>query len=188
MDVMRRRCSDIRRTLLAGVASAVLTACASTPTPAPARPSTEGDTSYRAVAKERMQHYPLALGEISTGAALQDHLAPIYPPSLLDARLPPQEVEALLIVDTEGRVSEVRIAGEAQADPQRRLFDDAVRAAAMQWVFEPLHFSQWAADANGNTHEVSSDTRPFSQDYVFRFAWKNGQPVTDAGVSAKATQ
>lgn len=165
----------------------VLAGCASVQQTVPAKPATEADTSYRSVAKDDMQHYQLALGQVSTGAVLWDHPAPVYPDALLDQRLPPQEVEARLIVNEAGKVAEVRIADEAQADARTRLFDDAVRAAAMQWAFEPLRISQWASDANGNTHEVSSEERPFSLDYVFRFAWKDGKPVTDAGASSRAT-
>ncbi|MET3653714.1 hypothetical protein [Dyella japonica] len=160
-----------------------LVGCASVQPSAPSRPTTEGDTSYRAVAKDDMQHYQLALGEISTGAVPSSHPAPVYPVALLDQRLPPQEVEAVLVVDEAGKVAEVRIAEEQQADARTRLFDDAVRAAAMQWTFEPLRISQWASDANGNTHEVGSEARPFSLDYVFRFAWKDGKPLTDASAS-----
>ena len=161
-------------TVLAGCATAI----------APARPSPQGDTSYRAVAKDGMQHYQLAMGQISTGAVPSAHSAPVYPPSLLSSGLPPVEVEALLIVSAEGKVDEVRIADEAQADAQGRLFADAVRKAALQWTFEPLLFTRWAADANGNEHKVDSEARPFSAAYVFRFAWKDGKPVTDANAAA----
>lgn len=169
------------------ILAVALAGCASVQPAVPSRPATEGDTSYRAVAKDDMQHYQLALGQVSTGAVPSSHPAPLYPAALLDDRLPPQEVEARLIVNEEGNVTEVRIADEAQADARTRLFDDAARAAAMQWTFEPLRINQWASDANGNTHEVSSEARPFSLDYVFRFAWKDGKPVTDAGASSRAT-
>jgi len=165
----------------------VLVGCASAPHPGPARPATESDTSYRQLAKGDMRHYQLALGQISTGAVAWDHPAPVYPAALLDRRLPPQEVTAQLVVNEQGKMAEVRIADEASADAQTRLFDDAVRAAAMQWTFEPLRISQWAADANGNSHEVSSEARPFSLDYVFRFAWKDGKATADASASAPAT-
>ncbi|WP_266151057.1 hypothetical protein [Dyella halodurans] len=145
-----------------------------------------GETSYRERATAGMQHYQLALGEISAGATPLLHPAPVYPPALLAARLPPQEVEALLVVDTEGKVNDVRIADEAQADPQQRLFAQAVRTAAEQWTFEPLRISRWAADANGNPHEVDSEARPFSLHYVFHFAWKDGKPVTDASAPPDA--
>lgn len=163
-----------------------LAGCANAPHAMSPRPTTEGDTSYRAVAKDDMQHYQLAMGQVSTGAIPWSHPAPAYPAALLDRRLPPQEVEATLVVNEAGKVVEVRIADEAQADASARVFDQAVREATMQWTFEPLRFSQWAADANGNSHEVSSETRPFSLDYVFRFAWKDGEPVTDANASAHA--
>ena len=170
----------------AGALGLALAGCASTPAPAPARPLTEGDTSYHAVAKGDLEHYQLALGEVATGATPRENPAPGYPSSLLDRRLPPHEVEARLIVDEAGKVTEVRIAEEAQADADTHLFDEAVRAAALQWVFAPLHVSQWASDANGNTHQVGSEERPFSMDYVFRFAWKDGKPVTDASASPHA--
>jgi hypothetical protein len=172
----------------AGALCVGLAGCASAPSPGSAKPGTEGDTSYRSIAKDDLQHYPLALGQVSTGAIPHEHPAPAYPPTLLDLRLPPREVGARLIVNEEGRVSEVRIDDEARADPDTRLFDAAVRAAAMQWTFEPLRISQWAADANGNTHEVSSEARPFSMDYVFHFAWKDGRPVTDASAPARTSK
>ena len=163
-----------------------LAGCANAPRTTSSRPSTEGDTSYRSVAKDDMQHYQLAMGEISTGATPWHRPSPPYPAALLDQRLPPQEVEATLVVNEAGKVVEVRITDEAQADAQVRLFDQAVRETAMQWTFEPLRFSQWAADANGNSHEVSSERRPFSLDYVFRFAWKDGKPVADASAAKHA--
>ena len=163
-----------------------LAGCAHAPHAISSRPSTEGDTSYRSVAKDDMQHYQLAMGEISTGAIPWDHPSPPYPAALLDQRQPPQEVQATLVVNEAGKVVEVRIANEAQADAPLHLFDQAVRETAMQWTFEPLRFSQWAADANGNSHEVSSEARPFSLDYVFRFAWKDGKPVADASAAKHA--
>jgi hypothetical protein len=146
------------------------------PASKPGRSLTNGNT----------QHYQLALGQISTGGMPRNHPVPLYPVALLDARLPPQEVNAHLLVDEQGKVVEVRIAGEMSADAQTRSFDDAVRAAAMQWTFEPLRISQWAADANGNTHDVSSEARPFSLDYVFRFAWKDGKPIADVSAAVPA--
>ena len=186
MDATYRGGWATARLLCAGGFGIALAGCASAPASAPARPVTEGDTSYHSVAKDDLEHYQLALGQVATGATPRENPAPAYPRSLLDQRLPPHEVEARLIVDEAGKVTDVRIAGEAQADADTRQFDQAVRAAAMQWVFAPLHVSQWAYDANGNTHEVGSEERPFSMDYVFRFAWKDGKPVADASVSPHA--
>ena len=169
-------------------AALLLAGCASSPSSKPASHLPVGQTSYQARAKDGMQHYQLALGEISTGAAPQHQPAPAYPPEWLAARLPPQEIEALLIVDTAGKVSEVRIAAEARTDPQQRLFALAVRSAAEQWTFEPLRISRWAADANGNPHEVDGEARPFSVNYVFHFAWKDGKPVTDVSAPANGSR
>jgi hypothetical protein len=165
-----------------------LAGCASQPPQAALKPTTEGDTSYRAVYKDDTKHYQLALGQVSTGAVPWEHPAPVYPEALLAERLPAQEVQAQLIVNEQGKVAEVRMADEAQADPATRLFDEAVRTAAMQWTFEPLRISQWAADANGNTHEVGSEARPFSADYVFLFAWKDGKPVADASAAPRPSK
>jgi hypothetical protein len=160
-----------RRLLLSATMSALLAACASSPS---------GSIRDHAATTVTMQHYPLALGEISTGATPRKQPMPVYPSDLLDERLAPVEVAARLIVDTEGKVSEVHIDGEDQAAPQQRQFAEAVRTAAMQWSFEPLRITPWAADANGNTHGVGSQARSFSLEYVFRFAWKDGKPVTEA--------
>jgi len=168
---MRQRRLSLFGLLAAAAVTALLAACVGAPTGTNGHPSTS------------MQHYPLALGEITTGGMPRDHAAPPYPPGLLDARLPPQAVRATLLVDTAGKVSEVRIEGEGQANPQQRQFDDAVRGAVMHWSFEPLRASQWAADASGNAHDVGSQARPFSLDYVFRFAWRDGKPVTEASAS-----
>ncbi|QNK03763.1 hypothetical protein H8F01_09245 [Dyella telluris] len=140
------------------------------------------------MARDDIKHYQLALGQVAIGAVPRENPAPGYPAPLLDRRLPPREVEARLIVDETGKVTEVRIADETQADADTRLFDDAVREAALRWVFAPLHVSQWASDADGNEHEVSAEERPFSVDYVFRFAWKDGKPVSDASASAHVTR
>ena len=166
--------------LLAVAASALLPACAGVPSAPPRQPALEGDNSVHAIAKTDVLHYQLALGQISTGAVPRDHPAPIYPSSLRDTQLPPQDVSARLMVDAAGKVSEVLIDGDELAGPQRKLFDAAVRAAVLQWTFEPLRISQWTADASGNTHEVGSDAHPFSVDYVFRFTRKDGKPEVEA--------
>ncbi|WP_233171811.1 hypothetical protein [Dyella sp. ASV21] len=159
----------------------LLAACASAPSnTASPRPATEVDAAHRAADRGEVAHYELALGQVSTGAVPREHPAPVYPVALREARLPPQEISARLIVDAQGRVSEVCIDGANPADPLRSPFDAAIRAAALQWTFEPLMVSQWAADANGNTHEVGRQAQPFRFDVVFRFAWKDGKPVTGA--------
>lgn len=153
----------------------LLAACASTkPTPIPPPPAT-GDASWRAVVPPGTTRYQLALGDVSSGGTPFQRVTPIYPANLLTVCPPPQDVPALLIVDGQGAVGEVRVADEALADPAHRAFIVAVRAAALQWRFNPLLISHWAADADGNSHVVDSETKPFSLDYVFRFECHAGK-------------
>ena len=128
--------------------------------------------------------YQLALGEVSSGGTPFQRVTPVYPPELLADCPPPQEVPALLVVNGAGKVGEVRVTDETQADTGRRAFIASVRVAALQWQFNPLQINRWAADANGNSHVVDSATKPFSLAYVFRFACHAGK----ATVSTAATK
>jgi hypothetical protein len=151
-----------------------LAACATTPPRA--GPAGTGSASWQAEEPPPGTiRYKLKLGDISMGANLAGHVAPVYPPSLLGACPAPVEVSALLIVDRAGKVAEVRIAHAQDADAQRRLFIAATRTAARQWQFSPLLISHWAADAEGNSHVVDSATHPFSLPYVFRFECHGGK-------------
>ena len=159
----------------------VLVGCATTqPMPAPLA---KGDASRRMVVPEGITRYQLAMGEISSGATPFQRVTPIYPTDQLAACPQPQEVQAQLIVDAVGKVSEVRIADEAQAAANRRQFIAAVRVAALQWQFNPLLVSHLAADADGNSHVVDSETTPFSLDYVFRFECRAGKSVVSSAAA-----
>ncbi|WP_153022916.1 hypothetical protein [Rhodanobacter thiooxydans] len=146
-------------------------------------PPAIGDASWRMVVPPGTVRYPLALGEVSSGATPFRRVAPAYPPDRLASCPPPQEVPALLIVDGQGKVGEVRVTGEPQADAGRQAFIDAVRAAALQWQFSPLTINRWAADADGNSHVVDSETKPFSLAYVFRFECHAGKPTVSAATT-----
>lgn len=151
-----------------------LTGCATAPS-VPPPPPPVGDASWRIVAPPGTTRYQLAMGEVSSGATPFQRVTPVYPAAVLLRCPPPREVSALLVVGERGRVEEVRVADEALADADQRAFIAAVRDAALQWEFNPLTINRWAADADGNTHVVSSDTRPFSLTYVFRFACHGGR-------------
>lgn len=127
-----------------------------------------------------MRHVPLALGQTSTGATPLEQPLPVYPPALRALQKPPQEIEARLVVDAQGKVGEVRVMGEAQADPSHRQFIDAVREAAMRWTFVPWRTRQWAADANGDAHSVGDHAQAFEVGYLFRFAMNGDAPVVEA--------
>lgn len=163
----------------------LIAGCATQPQIASPPPPT-GDTSWHIKEPEGTKHYQLAMGSVSSGATAADRVTPVYPPGELVSCPPPFEVEALLIVDKAGKVSEVRVANEAQADTHRREFINAVRTAALQWDFLPLKVDRWAADADGNSHVVDSETLPFSQTYVFRFECHAGKAVVSGGTAAPA--
>jgi hypothetical protein len=163
------------------IATWLLIAGCATQQSAPSLPPPTGDASWHIKEAEGTKHYTLAIGSVSSGAAATDRVTPIYPQGELASCPPPLEVEALLIVDKAGKVSEMRVANEAQADTHRRQFIAAVRTAALHWDFLPLKVDRWAADANGDSHVVDSETLPFSQTYVFRFACHAGKAAVSGG-------
>lgn len=169
------------RRLSLAVLAAWLAGCASTPRPASPPPS--GDASWRMVAPPGTVRYQLALGEVSSGATPIQRVSPVYPPSQLSVCPPPLEVPALLVIDGKGAVSEVRVTDGAQAGSARHAFIAAVRAAALQWKFSPLQIARWAADADGNSHVIDSQTRPFSLAYVFSFACHGGKSSVSAATA-----
>lgn len=140
----------------------------------------DGHASWREVEAPDTTHYDLAIGQVASGGEAIDRSVPVYPPALLAACPPPIEVQAKLIVDSTGRVSEVRVTHPEPA-PAQQLFDDAVGEAALDWRFAPLQFDRFAADANGNSHAVERVVRPFSLDYVFRFSCRAGRPLVTGG-------
>ncbi|HEY0197451.1 MAG TPA: hypothetical protein VGC19_02775 [Rhodanobacter sp.] len=146
-------------------------------------PPATGDTSWRVAEPPGTTHYQLAMGEVASGATPFQRVTPVYPVDQLAACPPPLEVEALLIVDKAGKVTEVRIADEAQANANRQAFIAAVRVAALQWHFNPLEVDHWAADANGDSHVVDSETKPFSLTYVFRFECHAGKAAVTNGTA-----
>ncbi len=158
----------------------ILVGCAIKPTLPPPAPSATGEASWRAVVPPGTTRYQLALGEVSSGGTPFQRVTPAYPPDLLVRCPPPQEVSALLVVDGQGKAGEVRVVDEARADSSRHAFIDAVRAAASQWQFNPLTINRWAADADGNSHVVDSETKPFSLAYVFRFECHAGKPAVSS--------
>jgi hypothetical protein len=146
-------------------------------------PPPTGDSSWRQVVPSGIKRYELPMGSVASGAAAVERVAPIYPPDQLAACPPPQDVDALLIVDERGKVGEVRVADELQADARRRQFIAAVRTAALKWSFQPLQIDHWAADANGNSHVVDTQTWPFSLNYAFRFACHAGKAAVSTDVA-----
>ncbi|MFC4763287.1 hypothetical protein [Dyella koreensis] len=157
-----------------GLCGLLLVACATTKQETRPPPAA-GDATWHMVQPESTRRYELAMGDVSSGAVPFHRVAPVYPPSLLASCPSPVEVQALLVVNQEGKVDDVRVVDEVTADAERHLYIDAVRVAARQWDFSPLQITHWAADANGESHVVDSKSRPFSLTYAFRFECHAGR-------------
>jgi len=164
--------------------AAALAGCCHVPPQPVERP--QGDATWHAVIPQGTARYELAMGEVSSGAAPEHRVTPAYPSALLAQCPPPVEIRALLIVSAAGAVDDVRVDDEAAADADHHLYIDAVKTAAKQWSFLPLKVERWAADANGESHVVDSQTRPFSLAYDFHFECYGGAARVTAGDAASA--
>jgi hypothetical protein len=154
-------------------------------TPAPPPPS--GRVSYQAVEKKSTRHYKTDK-DVSWSQPRQSsgNHAPAYPEPLLAKHLPPVTVTALLVVDPQGHVAEVRFPGQASADADMRIFEHAVRHATSQWTFTPLLRSHWKTQPDGSSLRVGDQAMPFSQSYAFRFAVRDGKPVVSSAAARRA--
>ncbi|MCX7513206.1 hypothetical protein [Frateuria sp. STR12] len=160
------------------LAVALLAGCASTvPKPKPPAEPGVGSASYRSATDSSLAHYRLALGQIAMGATLEAHEPPAYPKSMLAACAALVELPARVIVAADGHVSDVRI----DPAPTRRSFVAAVRQAVREWRYAPLTITRWASDANGTSHPVDRETKPFSLDYVFSFRCEHGHASVSSG-------
>lgn len=160
------------RTLLLGLALAMAGCATLSPD---ARAPNQGSTSYHRVDDGQMAHYQLAIGEVASGGKPLARVLPVYPATQLEICPATVEVRVQVIVDTAGKAIEARrYPAPAAADVPADYYD-AVRAAVLQWQFSPLVIGHWAADAEGNTHEVDSVARPYSLVYAFRFACRAGK-------------
>jgi hypothetical protein len=162
-------------------AAAVLAGCAHT-TPKPTTDPGVGSTSYRVADNTGLAHYSLALGQVAMGATIEQHVAPAYPAAQLAACPAHVELPARVIVDTRGNVGEVRMA----PPPAQQPFAEAVREAVQDWHYTPLTITRWAADADGNSHPVDTEAKPFSLDYVFTFRCEHGHTSVSSGAESPA--
>lgn len=173
--MVRKGVRGVGRQLAVAFVATALGACAHAPARPDMHPANRGDASWHAVEQPDTVHYQLALGEVSSGGKPLARVTPAYPASRLQACVPVVDVIAKLIVDTSGKVTEVRPGDADAAAPGLRPFLAATREAALRWRFDPLQIDHWSADANGESHVVDSRTEPFSLDYVFRFTCHSGR-------------
>lgn len=164
------------------VAVMCLTLCAchttikSTPEATP-----QGSASWHVVDTPSTPRYDLAVDQVASGTGVISRVSPIYPAQELPKCPPSVDVQAQLIVDESGRVTDVRVGDEVQADTSRHHYIDAVRLAATQWEFSPLQIDKWTHDADGTRHLQSHELKPFSLMYAFHFECHDGQTSTSAG-------
>lgn len=139
-----------------------------------------GEASWTMETPAASQRYTMAVGDTATGSNLVRTVMPVYPAAQLSACPPPQDIRVLLIVDKLGKVSEARVADEAQAGQRRLPFVLATRTAVTQWRFNPLQVQHEGHDATGNA-VVISEARTFSLTYDFRFACHGGEATVTSG-------
>lgn len=161
-------------TLLA--AAALLAGCTHIAEKPPAEPGV-GSASYRSADNSSLVHYHLALGQVAMGATLEAHEPPVYPQTMLTTCPSLVELPARVIVGTQGSVDEVRI----NPPPVQRAFAEAVRRAVQGWRYTPLTITRWAANADGTSHPVDTEAKPFSLDYVFTFRCEHGRTSVSSG-------
>ena len=144
------------------------------------KPSVEpgvGSASFRTASDTGLAHYNLALGQVAMGATLEAHDPPAYPDAMLTLCPALVELPARVIVGTQGSVDEVRVNPPAT----QRAFAEAVRRAVQGWRYAPLTITRWAADADGTSHPVDTEAKPFSLDYVFTFRCEHGHTSVTSG-------
>jgi len=151
-----------------------LCSCASHPAK---KPRNTGDVDWKPVVDMGQARYTLKPEQAATQARPDDHISPVYPPELVDRRLPARDIRVKVIVSATGEVTEVR-RGDAGGtdDPVSVSFFNAVVAAVRQWHYNPLLITDWVTDPDGSTHRVAAKAVPFSMDYVFHFQVTDGSP------------
>lgn len=143
----------------------------------PDAPPGVGSASYRVADNTGIAHYQLAMGQVAMGATLEAHQPPTYPDAMLATCPPRIELAARVIVGAQGSVDDVRINPPAAQQP----FASAVRQAVQGWRYTPLTITRWAANADGTSHPVDTEAKPFSLDYVFTFRCEHGHTSVSAG-------
>jgi hypothetical protein len=165
------------RVYIAAAVIAMLAACQ----PAEVK-SDKSSTDSKQANDASTQRYKMTPHQSSFGAQLTTQVPPTYPAALASQNLGPQEVRAKVVVDGEGRVSDVLDFFPKSTDANHAAFFAAVREAALKWQYTPMTVVEQQDTSGGGLREVSRTNKPFSLDYLFRFDVKDSQPT----VSTKA--
>lgn len=158
-----------RTVLLVGLLGVLDVACKS----APKRPETrsvyasDGNVSAQPLQASSSERYPResdATYALPYPAA--ENAVPQYPAGLLSSRLPPVNVQASLVVDGDGAVTDATIIEGDSVPPE---FAQSVLVAVRSWRFSPLK----------RRKEGKVEALPFSQQYTFTFRQVNGRAVVE---------
>jgi len=152
-----------------------------------------GDVAVKEVSTADEQTYAMGGNEQWVAPTpFAENEAPVYPPDLLAANLPPMTVHVRVVVDEHGVVSN---SSAIDAPPDSPQFFAAVQAVVGAWKFWPLVKVLPTHDGtrteiffNGyvSAYDGKATALPFHQDYEFTFTQKDGKgtvtsvaPATD---------
>src|SRR5580765_4716899 len=124
------------RAWLASACALAVVGCANGIRPTPAAPQT--NVRYSAHVAPGTPRYEEGVDEISNRPTPVEFPAPAYPATAIVLGLRRVEVSAKVIIDAEGKVSEVRIAAPPDPATHPVVFDDAVHEALLRWRYIPL--------------------------------------------------
>jgi len=177
-DVAAHSSNGCALLMLAGLFT--LVGCVQPTKPGSAPPQT--NVRYSAHVDPGTPRYEEKENEVSNRPLPLEHPPPAYPQAAMALGLPRVEVSVKIVIDAEGKVSDVRIVPPENTTVHPPVFDEAVREALSRWRFIPLTFTSWedVKDDRGNVvdaRQVRSERRPFSLDYDFFFELQNGKPV-----------
>jgi len=143
-----------------------------------------GDVAMTEVHASDEQSYAMASSEQWVAPTpFYENEAPIYPPEVLAANLPPIQVRVRVVVDEHGVVAD---STALDAPPDYPQFFAAVQAVVGAWKYWPLVKVIPSNDGtrteivfNGfvSTYEGTATALPFHQDYDFTFTQKDGKGV-----------
>ncbi len=147
-----------------------------------------GDVAVKEVSTADEQSYAMSSNEQWVAPTpFAENEAPVYPPELLAANLPPMTVHVRVVVTEQGVVSD---STAIVAPPDYPQFFAAVQAVVGAWKFWPLvkvipthDDTRTEIFFNGyaSMYEGKATALPFHQDYEFTFTQKDGQgSVTSA--------
>jgi hypothetical protein len=165
--------SPIHKIILTMIAFGVVAGCSHKPAivkaDASPEPLSSGNVSAREVTSASAVRYEAEPGiEYKSPRPYPSNLLPIYPEKLLASNLPPITVTARIIVNDEGKVTDVSNLNNSTDAPEE--FFLSTRTSLLQWEFIPL----FRVTGFGN------EPMPFHLDYSFTFTQVDGKPVIKA--------